>query len=94
MKVTLGKEGLGKSHREPFPEYTDCHGCHRVAYIAFVAHEGLDGNPMWGTVKELLGPEERKQWLSGSSWPRGCVAVAVYLCPSCGTGAVRWNQEQ
>lgn len=79
MKVTLGKDGLGKTHQDDFPETLKCSKCKGTARIAFVAHEGIDTDDHKGPfVCDIHGNEGK-----GGYWTHDCCAVAVYICKNC-----------
>lgn len=99
MKVTLGKEGLTKTHQADFPETIfeshvrrgDANGqiaCDGESRIAFVAHEGVDGI-IEGPFVCDLHPNE---YSDGKAWLHDCCAVAVYFCKKCLNATVWWNQ--
>lgn len=94
MKTTLGKEGLGKTWQESFPETTECHQCDGEARIAFVAHETIDdedraprleGDPP-ARVRDLHANEDNSLWLHDSC------CVAVYFCQECLEPTALYNQ--
>ena len=89
MEVTLGKEGLGKTHQAPFPEETECAYCKGTARIAFVAHEAIDA-PLLETGGVASLHENEGQ---GGYWPHDSCAVAVYLCKDCFKPTAIFNQS-
>jgi len=92
MKVTLGKEGLGKTWQAKFPETTSCCRCGGKARIGFVAHEGME--------EEGVYPRDFTQFVydlhankgKGGYWPHDCASFAIYICRECMNGTVIWNQ--
>ena len=86
MQITRGLEGLHYSWQGPFPATTPCLACGGMARIAFVAHEGMDGDE---------GPylcEMRENGGEGDLWLHDCAAIAVYLCKDCLEPMALYNQ--
>ncbi|KKN03888.1 hypothetical protein LCGC14_1103190 [marine sediment metagenome] len=97
MQVTLGKDGLTKTHQAIFPEtVTIPHRvranedeiCDGEARIAFVAHEGSEGD---GGKPFVCGLHENK-YHEGEAWLHDCCAVAVFFCKKCLTPVALYNQ--
>jgi len=90
MEVTLGKEGLGKTHQTPFPEEIVCVYCKGTARIGFVAHEGLAHTGGPGRPPCVCDLHSNKG--KGGYWPHDYCAVAVYLCKQCFKPTALFNQ--
>lgn len=88
MIVTLGTEGLDRTWGEEFEETVECCRCKGVARIAFVAHEGIEADPLMKQFCCSLHPNEGE----GGFWPRDCIAVAVYFCRECLEPTACYNQ--
>ena len=88
MKVTIGKEGLKKTHQDEFPEITSCCKCKGVSRIGFVAHECMDEEP--SDAELILSLHENEG--QGGYWPHDCCTVAVYFCKECLGVTALYNQ--
>lgn len=79
MKVTLGEEGLVKTHQDTFPKIQECCRCSGKSRIGFVAHEGFDNYDDQGmSVCDL-----HKNGGRGNFWLHDYCSVAVYFCKDC-----------
>ena len=97
MKVTLGKDGLGMTWQEEFPETTECCRCGGVARIGFVAHEAMgDDDYAPGRKEERKTPgyvvDMHDNEGPGGYWLHDCCAVAVYFCRDCLEPTALYNQ--
>ena len=88
MEVTIGKEGLGHTWQDEFPETTKCRRCKGVARIGFVAHEGMSEHDTDGPFVCSLHDNEG----AGGFWLHDCCAVAVYFCKECLKPTALYNQ--
>lgn len=88
INITVGEEGLIKSHQGSFPKITDCCHCNGVSRMGFVAHEGIDQNDPNALHLCNLHSNEGE----GGYWPHDCVAVAVYFCKKCLEPTALYNQ--
>jgi len=82
LKVTLGREGLSKSHQQAFPENVRCNHCKAFARIGFVAHEGFADDDSGPYVCDL----------HDDRWLHDVCAVAVYFCSRCQQSTSLSNQ--
>jgi len=87
MKVTIGEAGTDKTWQRRFPSIISCDHCKGNAKIAFVAHEGMSGDPLGGPYVCDLYKDD-----NDGLWPHDCCAVAVYLCTSCLKPKAIFNQ--
>ncbi len=86
MQVTLGEEGLTKSHQAEFPKETECHKCGKTARIGFVAYE--EGS----TEDKYVCNAHNNDPKGNGFWPHDSVAVAVYFCTGCLETTALYNQ--
>ncbi len=98
MQVSIGEQGLIKTHQAPFSKTVKCAHCFGDSTHAFTAHEGLSGSPkLDGSQNEGQGPAARVYHLhpnggKGKLWPHDCCAVAIYLCRDCLEATAIFNQ--
>ena len=91
MRVTLGEDGLERSHQQKFTKEVPCPKCGAKARIAFVADE----MPRKGEQKKhrkfvfQLHPNDKDG--NGYWWHDAC-SVAVYLCPECFEAVAKTTQ--
>ena len=89
MKITLGREGLDKTHQDEFPEKTTCCHCSGESRIGFVAHEYIEEDDCEGPFVCNLHKNKGK----GDFWLHDCCAVAVYFCKDCLNVTALYNQS-
>lgn len=90
--VGIGKDGIGLSWQQSFPENTKCHKCKKNARLAFVVFEGFP-KPKSDEKK----PYVCRLWHNGKDkkfWPHDAIAVAIYFCEDvkCARATALWNQ--
>jgi hypothetical protein len=100
MRVTIGRDGLSKTHQADFPEtVTTIHAlrgsetegryCNGEARIAFVVHERTGKDPDEGPFVCAL---HENKYDEGEAWLHDCCAVAVYFCKKCLQPVAQYNQ--
>ena len=92
LRSFLGIDGICASHQDPWPPHIECGREECVECYAFLIVSTVED---YDTYKQgakqsfvsSLWKDEREK-----TWPHDCIALANYLCPSCGMITTIWNQ--